>query len=441
MGNFKKNILLVTIDSLRADHVLKDRAHTPELDWLRERSLVYSNTFSQGPFTTFSMPSIFTSRYPSGLDYMEISNSTIGSYITNEPTISSVLQKIGYETAGFHSNPLLSNLFGFEKGFETFDSRLPFSETDVLPGRGKIFADKLFRIIRKHPYLPADMINERAVDWLDQRDSKDPFFLWIHYMDVHGPYISKDGSHYLNKYLGERLWRKATNNPEGITKSERERLRELYRSEVEYTDEQLGDLFLSLRDRNVWNDTILVVTSDHGEGLGERGWFAHPHQLYDELTHVPLYIRKPESSPKQIESVVELLDLAPTLVDQANGAAPESFSGDCLPESDNRNGLSSLAVSEAEIVPKYHGSIRTPNHRYIRNEVEGHEGLYDVRMTIDEQKDIGPECPHLRRELAGALDNHLSHPQRKIGSERDVSQADIEDLDVRERLRNLGYLN
>jgi arylsulfatase len=432
------NILLVTIDSLRADYVSKDHAATPNHCELADEATVYSNAFSQGPFTTFSMPSLFTSRYPSGLGYLEFSESTVGVYIDDEPTLPRVLKARGYETAGFHSNPLLSNLFGFDRGFDTFEARLPFSGTDRLPGRAKILTDKAFRLFRKHPYLPAEKVNERAIKWLDSREGSDPFFLWVHYMDVHGPYIAKEGNHYLNKFRGERLWRKAVKTPDELDDEERERLRELYREEVEYTDARLGELFDEIRARGLWDETVVTVTADHGEGFGEHGTFSHPHELYDELTHVPLLVRDPERGPRDVEDPVELIDVAPTLVEHAGGSYPESFSGEPLPRTDD--GDETIAISEADIVPEYNGSVRTERYRYIRNNVKGREELFDVREDPRQQHDLSAKRVEVREVLATILDEHLTDPGREVGPDRDITLAEIQDAEVQDRLQDLGYL-
>jgi arylsulfatase len=176
----RSNVLLVTIDSLRADHIYNSFTDTPAHDDLADDGIVYERAYSQGPFTTFSMPSLFTSRYPSGLQYVEFSDSTVGVYTDDEPTIPELLRNQGYETAGFHSNPLLSNLFGFDHGFDEFDARLPLSDLDLFSGRAKILTEKLLRIFRNHAYLPAEKLNDRAVEWLDDRDEDQPFFLWVH---------------------------------------------------------------------------------------------------------------------------------------------------------------------------------------------------------------------------------------------------------------------
>lgn len=434
----RPSVLLVTVDSLRVDYVVSDQADTPTYEALSSNGVVYERAFAQGPFTTFSMPSLFTSRYPSGLQYVEFSGQTIGVNIDDEPTIPEILQDAGYHTAGFHSNPLLSNLFGFDRGFDAFDARLPLSNTDFLPGRAKILVDKFLRLVRKHPYLPAEGVNERALDWLDDHDDDRPFFLWLHYMDVHGPYIAKEGNHYLNKYRGERLWRKAVKRPEEIMDAEHERLVDLYRAEVEYTDDCLGVLLDGLRDRGLFDETVTVVTADHGEQFREHGSYSHPHQLYDELTHVPLIVHDPAETPTQIKEPVELLDVAPTLVSRVGADVPQSFAGCDL--RDGSTDADPVAISEADLVPAYNASIRTATHRYIRNDISSTEELYDLRTDPEEQDDVAKEQVEICRTLADRLDTHIESTKRAAGPDRDVTHHDIDDESVEDRLSDLGYL-
>ncbi|RLM97573.1 sulfatase [Haloarcula sp. Atlit-7R] len=435
----RSNILLVTIDSLRADHIYNSFTDTPAHDDLADDGIVYERAYSQGPFTTFSMPSLFTSRYPSALQYVEFSDSTIGVYIDDEPTIPELLREQGYETAGFHSNPLLSNLFGFDHGFDEFDARLPLSNLDLFSGRAKILTDKLLRVFRKHAYLPAEKLNDRAVEWLDDRDDDQPFFLWLHYMDVHGPYQAKSGNAYLNKYRGERLWRKALKRPDEVTKSEHERLKELYRIEVEYTDRCLGNLFDALRARGLFEDTLTVLTADHGEQFYEHGQYSHPHQLYEELTHAPLIVRDPNRESASQDDVTELIDVAPTLVERAGGDVPESFSGRPLfgdtDETDHR-----AAFSEADLTPAYSGSVRTARWRYVRDDTADEELLFDHENDPDEQRDVLADFPEVGDRLADRLDAHVTTDGRSVGPQRDVTQKDIEDREVQDRLEDLGYL-
>jgi arylsulfatase len=441
------NVLLVTVDSLRADAVYGSAVDTPVCDDLAADGVTYDAAFSQGPFTTFSMPSLFTSRYPSGLEYVTFSDQTVGVYIDEEPTLPEVLRRNGYQTAGFHSNPLLSNLFGFDRGFDTFDARLPFSNTDVLPGRAKILADKLFRLVRKHAYLPAEFINERALDWLDSRDSTQPFFLWLHYMDVHGPYQSKTGNTYLNKYRGERLWRKARNGE--LTTEEHDRLRALYREEVAYTDECLGDLLAGLRERDCFEDTLVVLTADHGEQFGEHGTYSHPHQLYDELIHVPLVVRDPHGTTGVVATPTELLDVFPSVCARLAVEPPQNLAGTPSPgftdvpavDEDTADNASDppAIVSEANLTPDYTGCIRTARWKYIRDEA-AEKLLFDLEADADEQENRLDEEPGRAADLEARLDAHLDSSRRAVGPERDVRRREISDTAVSDRLEDLGYL-
>lgn len=432
----RPNILLVTVDSLRADHVYGDKVGTPTFDELRAKGTSYTNAIAQGPFTTFSMPSLFTSRYPSGLHYVEFGGDTVGVTIDEEPTIQTMLGEQGYDTAGFHSNPLLSNLFGFDQGFDVFDSRLPLSGTNVLPGGMKILADKFLRSVRKHPYLPAEKITQRGLEWLDSRSTDRPFFLWLHYMDVHGPYQSKSGSTCLNKYRGEQLWRKAVTSPADVTDEERDRLEAWYREEIVYTDRCIGTLIDGLRDRDVFDDTITVFTADHGEQFGEHGHFSHPHQLYEELVNVPLVIDDPENDGGTIDDVVELVDIPPTIGEMGDVPVPDSFVGH--PLSSQQAAEDEPAITEANLVPIYVGGVRTDRWKLIRSTDD--EELYDLHEDPTEQSDHSDERPEIRSDLASTLDDHLDTSERAVGSDMSVASAAIEGQETENRLKHLGYL-
>jgi len=436
-----QNILLVTVDSLRADTVFGDDVSTPTFNHLIDRGVTYTNAFAQGPFTTFSMPSLFTSRYPSGLEYVEFSDSTVGVYIDEEPTIQNVLKQEGYQTAGFHSNPLLSNLFGFGDGFDTFDARLPFSGSKSIPRRGKILTDKLLRLARKHPYLPAEKLTQRALQWLKNRNAEAPFFLWLHYMDVHGPYQSKTGNAYLNKFRGERLWRKAVTSPESLSSDERAKLRRWYQEEVSYTDSSVGALLNGLQEEDVLDETIIFFTSDHGEQFGEHGSFSHPHQLYDELIHIPLVVTGEGYGTGEISALVELIQVAPTIAELAEAHAPDSFAGTPLPLSDDdhkTDEASEQAVSEADLIPQYKGCVRTHRWKYVREGTE--EVLFDIESDPQERTDVSHEYEDIRTDLSSRLDSHLNAEARNIEGDRSIESIDIENSETEDRLRDLGYL-
>lgn len=424
------NILLCTIDSLRADYVYRDIAETPTLDTLAAEGAAYKNAFAQGPFTTFSMPSLFTSQYPSQLSYVTFSEDTVGVAIEDEPTITTLLADAGYETAGFHSNPLLSNLFGFDRGFDVFDANLPFSNTEWMPGRAKILADKVARILRKHAYVPAETLTNRVLKWLDERrNDPQPFFLWVHYMDVHGPYQAKSGFSYLNKYQGEKLWRKAITSPEEVTEDERDKLQSLYQTEIEYTDKCLGTLLSGLRKRGLADETLTTVTADHGEQFFEHGKYSHPHQLYDELLHVPLIVNGPEQPDKSDEAVVELTDVTPTLATIAGINIPDKMAGSPLDRHE-----SNIAISEANLDPAYTGSVRTDRWKYIRDEDRDEEVLFDLENDPNEQTDVSDRSTDILQDLAARLDDH----QATHAVDTDTETIDVS-ATVEDQLEDLGY--
>lgn len=428
----RSNVLLLTVDSLRADAVASSPPETLAFDRLAEEGVVYENAFAQGTFTTLSMPSLFASRYPSSLPPVEFLENTVGVHLDGVPTLPEALQDAGYETAGFHSNPLLSHLFGFDRGFDTFDSRLPLADVPGLPGRAKILTDKLLRLVRTHAYLPGERLTDRALDWLDEREDDRPFFCWLHYMDVHGPYQPKSGSVYLNKYRAERLWRKAVTRPGEVTAAEHERLWQTYREEVAYTDDCVGRLLEAFRERGLLEETVCVLTADHGEEFAEHGRYSHPDHLYEEVVHVPLVVRSPDENAGRVEHPVELVDVAPTVLAETGVEVPASFAGRHLADPGSGH-----AISEAGVTPTYKASVRTDRWRYVR--YGDREELYDRQSDPGEGENVLDARPGVVADLGSRLDEHLATHGTHVG-ETGSADAGIEDSAVKDRLADLGYL-
>jgi len=433
----RPNVLLITVDSLRADHVSAcdpdAPVKTPNIDRIGHSGTTYTDAVAQGPFTTFSMPSLFTSRYPTGLTYVELSEDVVGVYPpADAETLTERLAEVGYATGGFHSNPLLSNLFDFDRGFDEFDADLPFADIE-LPDRLKLLTNKLRRLLRTHPYLPAKMITDRAIDWIRSRDEDRPFFCWIHYMDVHGPYQRKTGFTYYNKYRAERLWQKAVGNPDDMTPEEHDELHETYATEIAYTDEQVGRLLDAVSDTTN-RPTVEVLTADHGEGFAEHGYYSHPHEVDDELVHVPLLVEDPTRTvePGPITTPTELVDVAPTVLKAADASQPASFEG--VPLGSNP-GDESVAIAEAELVPALRMALRTSDWTYVVDDVR------DDRYLVDRGTgDIVDEAavPDRYDELVDIADAHRNRP---AASETGTASHEIDDEDVQERLRQLGYVD
>lgn len=432
------NVLFVTVDSLRADHVsciAESPVATPGIDAVADGGTVYTDAYAQGPFTTFSMPSLFTGRYPSALEYTSFPGDVIGVYLSGGTTLAEAIADEGYQTAGFHSNPLLSNLFEFDRGFDVFDADLPFSDLS-LPGSLKLLTNKLRRLLRTHAYIPAETITDRAIEWTDEQDSEEPLFLWTHYMDVHGPYQRKDGFVYYNKFRGERLWQKAIHSPEDITEAEHEELTETYREEVAYTDAEIGRLVetvTSTTDR----PTLVVITADHGEGFGEHGYYSHPHRTDDVLLHVPLVIGDPTGTIDDgvVTDPTELVDAGATILDVIGADMPDSFEGIPLTATDDDTGP--VAIGEAELVPDYRATFLDGDWKYVVDEAAGEELLYareEGNLNGELITDEDHEQFERFRELAAA------HRSRAAASDVGTTTEGIEDDEVRERLKQLGYM-
>lgn len=432
------NVLFITVDSLRADHVsciADSPVETPNIDAVAEDGTAYTDAYAQGPFTTFSMPSLFTGRYPSALEYTSFPGDVIGVYLSGGTTLAEAVADGGYKTAGFHSNPLLSNLFEFDRGFDVFDADLPFSGLS-LPGSFKLLTNKLRRLLRTHAYIPAKTITDRALEWVPDGDANEPFFLWTHYMDVHGPYQRKDGFVYLNKFRGERLWQKAVHSPSDITKAEHEELIETYREEVGYTDTEIGRLVDNIR-RTTKRPTLVVVTSDHGEGFDEHGYYSHPHRTDDVLLHVPLVIDDPTETIDDgiVADPTELVNVGATILKAIGADIPASFEGTPLTATNGDNGP--FAIGEAELVPDYRATFLDSDWKYVFDEAADEERLF-ARDGDDLNGEPITEGGHEQferfREMAAA------HRSREAASEVGVTTDDIEDDEVRERLKQLGYM-
>ncbi|HID93416.1 MAG TPA: hypothetical protein EYP60_04890, partial [bacterium (Candidatus Stahlbacteria)] len=304
------NVILITIDALRADfvgflsehHKDKKISLTPNLDKLAESSVIFTNAITHAPYTSASFPSLFTSKYPSAASSFVSKRISVANYPfavlkAEHPTMAEILKQYGYTTGGFHSSPWLVRTFKYDRGFDTFDDTLYLSNTNPILRRIPLTKHDLIHIIGKQSYLTAANINRKVIPWLE-RASK-PFFLWIHYMDTHGPYQPKRGFAYLNKLRAELLWYKATRFPDKVSQNGRKSLISWYKEEITYLDEHLGTLFKVLENLNLYRDTVLIITSDHGEAFYERKMFSHPRLLYDELIRVPLIIKFPYLKEKK----------------------------------------------------------------------------------------------------------------------------------------------
>jgi len=446
-----RNVLLVTVDSLRADHVGAygyDRDVSPVVDDLASSGHRFTNAFSHAGATRASFPSILTSSYPlmyGGYDHLS----------EDRTIVSEVLDDAGYSTAGFHSNPFLSANFGYSRGFDTFyDSE---SEPSLLARARQYVVQNmnrestLFQMMKRvfdttekragiemgSAYVKADELTDRAVDWL-RGPAQEPGFTWVHYMDVHHPYVPP--AEYQELVAGEvvsdrkaiQLRRKMLEEPENVTEDERRTLVDLYDAETRFVDDEVGRLVEAARD--VWEDPVILFTADHGEEFGEHGQFSH-NTVRDEGVHVPLVIED-ENGSGVYDDVVGLLDLAPTIVEYAGREIPDNYYGYPIQDLFDGDWPRESAIGnwgQIDDEPWWF-FYRDREWKYIRRDEEQLFYLPDDPNEKDDVSETQIEQLERIRTEVDELERTIQNTQQKLGTV-DMSE------DVQERLEMLGYVD
>jgi arylsulfatase A-like enzyme/Flp pilus assembly protein TadD len=279
------NVLLITLDTLRADHVScynPQKVATPNIDALAARGVLFAQATAQVPLTTPSHASILTGTYPQVHKVRDIGGFVLDKSV---PTLATLTQQAGFETAAFLGSAVLSRHYGLNRGFETYNDDMGVKRGEgLLPG---VVAE-----------VRGDVVTKRVLEWLEEhRDAVGGkftgknFLLWVHYYDPHFPYDPP--TPYKAKYA-----------------------KDPYAGEVAYTDEQVGHLLKWLEDHGLKEKTLIVVIADHGESLGEHGEYTHGVFLYESTMHVPMIIAGPGVPQGQgVQQQVRTIDVMPTIAE------------------------------------------------------------------------------------------------------------------------------
>jgi arylsulfatase len=417
----------------------------------KEEGILFSQAISQSPHTPGSFPSLLSSTYP-------FQYGGEGFLSDERVTIAELLKQEGYTTAAFHSNPYLSWAYNYNKGFDDFDDSL-------LLGKNKLLTllHRVINYFKVEPYLTAEEINKRAIFWLKKQRSGEKIFLWLHYMDPHGPYQppAEYQREFLDKVIdkktAKKLWRRTVDDSESITEYERKTLIGLYDAEIRYLDEHIGKLIKKLKELSFFDKTLIVITADHGEQFQEHGKFNHPRQLYDELLRVPLIFIAP-TLPKGgvISNQVRTIDIVPTIFDILGLKFHKNFEGTSLLPLINgeKDNLKLDAISEVEgekeekSVRKF--SIGNEYYKYILViDQDGNETqeLYDLRKDPREQNNLANEDDEEIKKIMRSLDSKLRGHIAKVEQGYDVTRkeerkmSEEEIKEIKKRLRGLGYLD
>jgi arylsulfatase A-like enzyme len=450
----KPNVILLIIDSLRADHVgcingLKTL--TPNIDKLAERGVLFSQAISNGPCTVFSFPSIFTSCYALTYPIMLQFGGLPKPYLSSErETITELLKRNGYSTGAFvQPSPLIFH--NYERGFDKFDYidtvrggffrsifkvryillKLLTPKNPLLNILQKVYG--FFTSIKRQlallfgnvPYRRASSINGKAINWLNTLERiPGTFFLWTHYMDPHQPYLPGKMT-LMNRISAIRLNKKVyasamkaspLKRREDLNEDEVKKIMKLYEKEVEYVDSEIGSFLTQLEQRGIdLKNSYIILTADHGEEFMEHGELEHHRKLYDELIHVPLIICGPGiRGNRVVQDQVSLIDIAPTLLDLLGYPPQNTFQGrSLLPLLKGQTVPKRATISEYMFSEDVTGfSYRTDEYKYILKLESGKRSseLYNLLQDPQEQYNLtGAE--DLSNKYNIEIQNHMVEEQ------------------------------
>jgi arylsulfatase A-like enzyme len=295
----RPNVLIYVVDTLRVDSLRlhgNDRVETPSLDRLAAEGASFLHAYASAPWTRPSIASILTGRYPDG-------HGAQGRHGALRSGIEGLAQRLGaagYATACITTNTNVAAAFGFDRGFDRFVEFYDYNKFvgDSSPDR-----------------MPSRGANEKAIEWLE--GVEEPFFLFVLSVDPHAPHHPPPAfDRYAAGYRGDLDGSWASIKRPGLPAEDVRRIRALYDAEVSSNDAAFGELIEYLRARGVYDRTLTVFTSDHGEGFWERGLRGHGWGLYQELIRVPLVLRYPPAieAGRRVDRVVQHVDIAPTVL-------------------------------------------------------------------------------------------------------------------------------
>jgi len=297
-----RSVLLITLDTTRADYLGcydATRATSPHLDALAREGVLFELCLASSSVTPVSHASILTARNPYAHGLRVIHAPGGWRLPADVPTLAEALRDAGKRTGAFLSSFTVSEHFGLERGFDTWDNGLG----EAASGKIAVGADGHAQWDTRRYQRRSDETTDRAIDWL--RASADPFFLWVHYWDPHD-LVLRPPDEVLHRFLppGERGTRPLGKQP-----------LETYEAEIFWVDAQIGRLLAALEESERAADTLVAVIGDHGEGLGEHDWMGH-RLLYQEQMHLPLVLRWPGGPrERRVDALVRSIDLAPTVLE------------------------------------------------------------------------------------------------------------------------------
>jgi arylsulfatase A-like enzyme len=441
-GPRPERVLLISIDTCRADHLSVygyPRETAPTMERLAAEGVVFEHAFAQVPDTTPSHASLFTSRYPF------VHGSANGVPLRDEfVTLAEMLGENGKATAAIVSGYTMTAAdSGLDQGFTVYD--------DTLTRRGTPTSRNLNE-------RPAEETADRALAWLDE-NADESFFLFVHFFDPHGVYQPPEPyDRMFENESGEQLLLPIERIPPYARigdETDANVYISRYDGEIRYVDDQIGRLVEALDEHGILDDTLLVVTADHGESLTEHGFFfAHGWRLFEPSMRVPLLFRYPPGLPGglRVDGIAQSIDVLPTLLELLGIDAPAQIDGiSLMPLIDGSEpSLNPYALAKTTKSLTYlnleldrdlhdHYAIRTPEWKYLHGEDGISHMLFDLVRDPEERQNVAStdaaRVAELRELLLDALESHQVDASEFLQPLDDDERQRLE-----ERLRSLGYV-
>lgn len=415
------NVLIVVVDTLRADHLGLygyERQTSPHIDALAQRAVVFDTMYSQAPWTKPSVASIFTSLYP--VQHQVLREGTDNQLAPAIETLAEILQKHGYRTAAVSENPHVQRATGFDQGFDHF--------TGIRGYKGD-----------------SGQFMRKAKSWL-MEDSEKPFFLYVHLLDPHGPYAPDDPGAFLDGLetsqplvregkVGKIVDGESLAVP--LSAGDVAYLEALYDAEIREIDEAIGGLVEVLETRGLLENTVVVLTSDHGEEFLEHGAIKHGYHLYEESVRVPLVLLVPGLEARRVDdTLAQHIDLAPTLLDLVGIPIPDHFQGRSLRRAlageADAGGIVFVATSWRNVERV---AIRAGDWKLVQHRDQDRLDLYRLSQDPGEQNDVSAEHADVTRRLLEEYEA-ATRPIRGLSLEGGDGARDPE---IEDALRAIGY--
>lgn len=437
------NIILILIDTLRPDCISPHgcEINTPVMQEIADNGVKFTHSFNNVTWTKPSIASILTSLHP----YQHGIEDYTGMINPGSITLAQVLSDMGYYTVTFQNNPHINTTSNFHLGFNIFKIRAAKYYHPKLPNFRLSkrhdetvvrFAKYLYPpIVVNYFYDSAEILSDKAINWIKgNRDKK--FFMYLHYMDPHDPYFE-------HPYTGYQIGPPSYGRDPDVPSEEKlNELWSLYRGEVEYVDMAIGKLIDYLKKNGMYDDALVIVTSDHGEEFYDHGGWGHGTNLYDEQLHQVLLFKLPDSEMKGTvdSSLAESIDIAPTIVGCVDGEVPAQWSGRDLFEAEPIR----WTVSQIGL-PKYQAEgIRSIDEKLWFNSVQNGKTInlkeyFDLKEDTPEQNDLSELDAYEKRVTE--LEDTLSILKTGLTSSAiEASKIELDEA-TREQLKALGYID